>query len=134
MTRPITSRMHGMLDYPVGIVLILAPWIFGFSDIGGAATAVPIVIGVLVLAQSVMTDYELSLVDVLPLRTHLAMDVVAGIVLAASPFVFGFSDEAPTAWRPHVLVGLGLIGSGLMTQPERETRRAAGARRRHTTA
>jgi hypothetical protein len=122
--------MHGMLDYPVGIVLILAPWIFGFSDVGGAATAVPIVIGVLVLAQSVMTDYELSLVDVLPLRTHLAMDVVAGIVLALSPFVFGFSDEGTNAWLPHVLVGLGLIGSGLMTQPERETGRTAAARRR----
>jgi len=122
--------MHGMLDYPVGIVLILAPWIFGFSDVGGAATAVPIVIGVLVLVQSVMTDYELSLVDVLPLRTHLAMDVVAGIVLALSPFVFGFSDEGTNAWLPHVLVGLGLIGSGLMTQPERETGRTAAARRR----
>jgi hypothetical protein len=122
--------MHGMLDYPVGIVLILAPWIFGFSDVGGAATAVPIVIGVLVLAQSAMTDYELSLVDALPLRTHLAMDVVAGIVLALSPFVFGFSDEGTNAWLPHVLVGLGLIGSGLMTQPERETGRTTAARRR----
>src|SRR3954452_21284206 len=126
MTRPITSRMHGMLDYPVGIVLILAPWIFGFSDIGGAATAVPIVIGVLVLAQSVMTDYELSLVDVLPLRTHLAMDVVAGIVLAGSPFVFGFSDEGTNAWLPHLLVGLGLIASGLMTRTD-EVDLATGA-------
>jgi len=43
----------------------------GFSDLGGAATTVPIVIGVVVLLQSLMTDYELSLVDVLPLSAHL---------------------------------------------------------------
>src|SRR3954453_405566 len=98
MNRPITSRIHGMLDYPMGILLILSPWIFGFSDAGGAAKAVPIVIGALVLVQSVMTDYELSLANVLPLRTHLAMDVLAGIVLAASPFLFGFSDEGTNAW------------------------------------
>ncbi len=109
--RPITSRMHGMLDYPAGIVLILAPWIFGFSDVGGAA----------VILQSLMTNYEYSVADVLPLRAHLAVDVVAGIVLAASPFVFGFADEGANAWIPHVVAGLGLLAAGLMTQGERET-------------
>src|SRR5215210_4791879 len=102
MTRPITSRTHAMLDYPLGIVLILSPWIFGFSDVGGAATAVPIAIGVLMIVQSLMTDWELSVVDAIPLPMHLAMDVVAGAFLALSPFLFGFSDEGANAWVPHV--------------------------------
>lgn len=51
MSRPITSRMHGMLDYPAGVLLIAAPWLFGFSDVEEAA-AVPIVVGVLVILQS----------------------------------------------------------------------------------
>jgi uncharacterized membrane protein HdeD (DUF308 family) len=120
--------MHGMLDYPAGILLIASPWIFGFSDVD-AARNVAIVIGVVVLAQSLMTDYELSVVDVLPLSAHLMMDVLAGIVLAVSPWLFGFADEGTEAWLPHLVFGLGLLAAGLMTQRERETPRArTGAR------
>ena len=119
MRRPITSRVHGMLDYPVGIVLIAAPWIFGFSDVGGAAVAVPMVVGGLILLQSLITDYEYSVENALPLPVHLATDVVAGIVLAASPWLFGFADEGTNAWLPHLLVGLGLIAAGLLTQTHR---------------
>lgn len=66
----------------------------------------------------------------LPLPVHLGMDVLAGAVLALSPFVLGFSDEGANAWIPHVVAGIGLIGSGLMTQRHRETPRHAGAARR----
>jgi hypothetical protein len=125
--------MHAMLDYPLGVVLILAPWIFGFSDVGGAAVTIPIVIGALMIGQSLITDWELSLADVLPLPTHLTMDILAGAVLAVSPFVFGFSDEGANAWLPHVIVGIGLIGAGLMTQRTRQDRRstARGSRPAH---
>jgi hypothetical protein len=127
MPRPITSRLHGMLDYPVGIVLIAAPWIFGFSDADNeAAYLVPIIIGALIIAQSLITDYELSVADVLPLRAHLMLDLVLGIVLAASPWIFGFSDEGANAWLPHLIVGLGIVASALMTQHHRET--APGSR------
>jgi hypothetical protein len=52
MSRPITRRMHGMLDYPAGLLLIASPWSFGFSDVGGAANTMPVLIGALVLMQS----------------------------------------------------------------------------------
>jgi hypothetical protein len=125
MNRPITSRMHGMLDYPAGALLIAAPWIFGFSDVEDAA-AVPIVVGVVVLLQSLITDYEPSVANVLPLPAHLGMDIIAGAALALSPFVLGFADEGANAWIPHVVAGIALIGSGLMTQHHRETPRHAG--------
>jgi hypothetical protein len=129
MNRPITSRMHGTLDYPAGILLVAAPWIFGFSDVGGAAVTIPVVLGVLVLLQSLVTDYELSVANLLPLPAHLGLDVAAGVLLAVSPFVFGFSDEGLNAWLPHVVFGLGLIGSGLMTQRHRQTPRDGAAAR-----
>ena len=47
--RFIPTRYHAPLDYIVGAVLIAAPWIFQFSDIG-AATAVSIVLGVGLIA------------------------------------------------------------------------------------
>jgi hypothetical protein len=126
MNRPITSRMHGMLDYPAGLLLIVSPWLFGFSDEGTAAT-IPVVIGVLVLLQSLVTDYELSVANVLPLKMHLSLDVVAGVFLALSPLLFGFADQGTNAWLPHVLLGLGLVGAGFMTREHRETARPMGA-------
>jgi uncharacterized membrane protein HdeD (DUF308 family) len=125
--------MHGMLDYPAGILLIAAPWIFGFSDID-AARNVAIIIGAIVIVQSLMTDYEFSVADVLPLSAHLMMDVVAGIVLAASPWIFGFADEGTAAWLPHLVFGLGLIAAGLMTQRERETARTRARGTQGTTS
>ena len=131
--KPIAPRAHAMLDYPLGLVLIAAPWIFGFADDGGMAVAAPIIVGVLMIGQSLFTDWDLSLARVIPLRTHLSMDVIAGIFLAASPFIFGFSDQGTNAWLPHVLVGVGLIGAGLMTRTEVSAgdRHADGARGAH---
>ncbi len=114
-----------MLDYPAGLLLIVSPWLFGFSDLGTAAT-IPVVIGVVVLLQSLITDYELSIANVLPLKAHLSLDVVAGVFLALSPLLFGFADEGLNAWLPHVLFGLGLVGSGFMTREHRETAGSVG--------
>jgi hypothetical protein len=112
-----------------GILLIAAPCIFGFSDEGGAAVAVPIALGTLIIVQSLITDYELSVADLLPLPMHLGVDVVGGFILALSPFVFGFADEGTNVWLPHVVAGVGLIASGLMTQRHRKTPRVDSGRR-----
>lgn len=117
-TRPITSRVHGMLDYPGGIALIAAPWIFGFSDVGGAAVTVPIVLGALILLQSLITDYELGLAHIIPLRAHLLVDVLGGALLALTPLIFNTTGQGVGAWLPHVVVGLGLIAAGLLTERE----------------
>jgi hypothetical protein len=95
MRRPITSRMHAMLDYPLAVVSIATPWIFGFSDVGGAAVALPIIVGALAIGQSLITDWELSVANIVPLPVHLTLDTLAGIVLVISPIVFGFLTRAP---------------------------------------
>ena len=109
----LSRRTHGVLDYIVGVLLILAPYVLGFSDVGGAAVTVPQVIGAIIIVASLLTRYELGAFKVIPFGTHLAADVVLGLVLLLSPWIWGFSDEI--AW-PHVVVGLLLIGAGLMTR------------------
>jgi len=108
----ISRKFHAMMDYIVGILLIAAPWIFGFSDIQ-AAKWVAIIIGLMVLLMSMVTDYEGGGKKMLSMGTHLTMDVIAGIFLAASPWIFGFSDEV---YLPHLIVGILEIGAGLMTE------------------
>ena len=108
----IPTRVHGMMDYMIGALLIAAPWLFGF-DRGGAETWVPVALGASVILYSLMTDYELGAVRRLPMPTHLALDMGGGALLAVSPWLFGFAD---VVWTPHLLVGLIEIGTAMMTQ------------------
>ena len=113
--RFLPTRVHGFLDYIVGVALIAAPWIFQFSEYR-AATVVPIVLGIGLILYSVLTDYELGLARVLPMAMHNLFDIVAGIFLAASPWIFGFADESANVWVPHVIVGIAVIVLGLVTE------------------
>ncbi|MGH7218161.1 MAG: SPW repeat domain-containing protein [Candidatus Microsaccharimonas sp.] len=105
----IPTRVHGALDYIVGIALIIAPWLFGFMEVGGPAVVIPMVLGVGLIVYSLFTKYEWGLVKVLGMPYHLIIDVIAAVFLAASPFIFGFHTEAPNAWVPHVVVGIAVI-------------------------
>ena len=115
--RFIPTRFHAPLDYIVGAVLIAAPWIFQFSD-SGAATAVSIVLGVGLIAYSLFTNYELGVWKVAPMAVHNLIDIAAGGLLAASPWIFGFADEPANVWVPHLVVGLAAVFLGLTTKQQ----------------
>lgn len=108
----ISTKTHGMLDYVMGILLIASPWIFGFAD-NATAKWIPIILGVGSLLYSLMTDYELGMSKTISMKTHLTLDTVAGIFLAASPFIFGFSDDV---YAPHLILGILEIGAAMMTK------------------
>ena len=110
--RIINTRTHGYMDYLVGVALILAPWIFGFFD-GGAASWIPIILGIGTIIYSLMTDYELGAGKAISMKGHLTIDVIAGVFLALSPWLFGFADYV---FWPHLIVGILEIGAGLMTE------------------
>jgi hypothetical protein len=112
--RFIPTKFHAPLDYIVGVALIAAPWIFQFSDVSAAAV-VSIVLGIGLIAYSLLTDYELGVWKVAPMAVHNVIDVVAGGFLAASPWIFGFADESANVWAPHVIVGLAAVFLGLTT-------------------
>ena len=94
----------------MGLILILAPIMFGFE---GAARTVPLVLGVATLIYSLCTNYELGLLKLVPFRAHLTLDAMSGVLLALSPWLFGFSDRV---WMPHLILGLAEIGTVLMTR------------------
>lgn len=107
--RFLPTKVHGVLDYLVGIALIAAPWLFQFQDVGGAAVSLPIILGIGLIAYSIFTNYEWGMVKVLPMPYHLVVDFVAASLLALSPWLFGFADEKINAWLPHVVVGVVVI-------------------------
>jgi SPW repeat len=124
--RFIPTRVHGVIDYLWGIALIASPWLFGFA-IGGAAQWVAIVFGAGAILYSLVTVYELGALRIIPMSLHLTLDGIAGAVLAASPWLFGFSREV--VW-PHLLFGLFSVVASLIsrTDPDLGARRAQTVR------
>ena len=120
----ISTRTHGVIDYVVGILLIVAPYVLGFDD-GSAAQWVPMILGASAIVYSLLTAYELSVARLIPMPVHLGLDMSSGVLLAASPWLFGFADRI---WWPHVMVGLMEIVVPLMTsrQPRADLDRTGG--------
>ena len=95
--RFIPTKFHAPLDYIVGVALIAAPWIFQFSE-HTAATVVPVVLGIGLIAYSLFTNYELGVWKITPMAVHNVFDVAAGTLLPASPWIFGFADKSANVW------------------------------------
>jgi hypothetical protein len=49
------------------------------------------------------TDYEPGLIKLLPMPLHLIIDFLSGLLLATSPWLFGFDDQL---YLPHLVLGL----------------------------
>ncbi len=110
--RFIPTKIHGVLDYLSGALLIIAPYILGFAD-GTAAQWIPQILGAGAIGYSLLTDYELGAMRAIPMPVHLFLDAASGLLLASSPWLFGFDDRV---WLPHVILGLFEIGASLMTR------------------
>ena len=108
---PIPMFVHGIIEYVGGALLIAAPFLLSFDS--GTATALSIVVGVVVVGLAAATDGPTSLVNQVPRAAHVALDYVLVVLLVALPFLAGFSDEtAPTALFivvgvAHLLVTIG---------------------------
>lgn len=126
--RFIPTRLHAILDYLLGAVMIVLPWLADFAA-GGAETWIFVILGAGVILYSLFTDYEYALSRNIPMPTHLGLDIAGGVVLAASPWLFGFADFV---YWPHVIFGALEVGAGLMTQRVPSTQRPMTAASRKT--
>ncbi|HET8622400.1 MAG TPA: SPW repeat protein [Gemmatimonadales bacterium] len=109
--RVIPTRVHAVFDYGIGLLLVVSPWLFDFAR-GDAATWVPVAVGGSMVGYSLMTDYERGVVRRIPMPLHLALDVVGGVLLLVSPWLFQFFDYV---WTVHVLIGCLAIVVALTT-------------------
>ncbi len=55
----ISSKTHCVLDYLVGVILIISSWLFDFAN-GGPQMRLPIILGILAFLYSLLTNYELG--------------------------------------------------------------------------
>lgn len=120
----ISSKVHTYIGLLVGVALVVAPWLFAFDDVEASKWSA-IGVGLFILLNEPMTTSPASPLKLVPMRVHLAVDVVTGIFLAATPWLFGFADEDLNVWLPHVVVGVLVAGYALVTDP-RDAVRPAG--------
>ena len=83
--------LHGLVEYGEGVLTIVAPFLFNYSDSTGA-TLLSILIGAFVLVLAVVTDSRAGISRTLPLPAHVVLDYVLVVAYVSFPFVFGFSD------------------------------------------
>ena len=123
--RFIPTRVHAAVDHVVGPALIAAPTVLGLgrtSPEGILARAT----GGVQAVYSNLTDYELSMKNVVPMRAHLALDAAGGAALALVPQLTGARRKGKKYWLPHLAIGVLEIGMAAFTKtepPETKNRR-----------
>jgi hypothetical protein len=105
MTKPISTRVHGIIDYTWSSAASSAA-----ARMDGATSTARLLRAAAAAAtgSSLLTKYETGAMRVLPMRAHLALDTLLCSVLIASP-LFLPSSERRYASVPILFGAVGLI-------------------------
>lgn len=110
--RFIPTRVHALLDYVLGIVIAVFPYATGYAYRGvvGYGCAV---LGLGLFVYSLFTNYEYAAVRIIPMKVHLGLDALGGLVLIILALAAGGPSGATV---PLLILGVLEIGSSMMTQ------------------
>jgi hypothetical protein len=115
--RFITKSIHAyLIDYPVAIVLMAAPFVLKLGQSTPVALWLSVVTGVAALLLAAFTDHPTGLVRVIPYWLHLWVDRAVGVVFILAPFAFQFTGL--DAWYYWVLAAAVLLTTSVFNAPE----------------
>ncbi|MGY4512387.1 SPW repeat domain-containing protein [Bradyrhizobium sp. USDA 3650] len=90
--RLLCTSIYGIADYAVGlVVLLLLPYLY---DMHSTPKTILLLLGGSALVYSLLTDYELGLLPVIPFRSHLALDLLFGAFMIASSMLISFPQSS----------------------------------------
>lgn len=107
----ISPRMHGYLDFLTVVLFLLAPTIFGLSDL---PTLLAYSLAVIHLIVTLASDFPFGIVKLIPFTVHGWIERIVGPTLIAVPFILGFSDDE-TARNFYMAAGVVIILVGVLT-------------------
>ena len=90
MRRPISPRLHGIIDDSTSAAVAAAPKLLDFPP---AARNVCASLAGGYTALSSVTDYPLAVRRTVPFKAHGAAEAAIGLALPALPFLLGFSEH-----------------------------------------
>ena len=113
MRKPFSTATHGVIDYVTAGALFALPSLLGFSP--RLSTAVRM-IGMKKLAIAALTQHELGIYKLIPMKTHLMLDVMTGAALCALPFMLEDEEDPKAASAALVTMGLMEIAYAPLTE------------------
>ena len=112
-----------LIDYPVAIVLMIAPFLLKLGKSSPVALWLSVVTRVAALLLPALTDHPTGLVRVIHDWLHLWVDRALGVVSITAPSAFHFTGL--DAWYHWVLAAAVLLATSVLNAPEvRAARRA----------
>ncbi|VIO79360.1 hypothetical protein CI1B_77490 [Bradyrhizobium ivorense] len=117
--RFVTKSIHAyLIDYPVAIVLIAAPFVLELGQSKPAAMWLSVIAGAAALLLAALTDHPTGLVRIIPYWLHLWVDRAVGVVFVVAPFAFEFAGL--DAWYYWVLAAAVLLTTTVLNAPEEQ--------------
>ena len=110
MRKPISPRLHGVLDYTTSAAVAAAPPLFDmprpaarlFGSLAAGYTGL-----------SAVTNYPMSARRVVPFKAHGAAELAIAAVLPAMPWILGFSEHRAARNLCFGLTALTLVVAAL---------------------
>jgi len=111
LARVIPQDVHSVMDYVDAAAVGAGAWMTKCPK----ATAASLVLGGSGITVSALTDYRISLKKVIPIEAHEAIDYGFGLAAITAPFALGYHKTAPKIAALHVMTGIGVILTSLIT-------------------
>ena len=125
MRRPISPRVHGMIDYGTSAAVAVAPAIF---DVPRAARNLFEGLATGYTGLSTVTDYPLSLRRLVPFKAHGAAELAIAAILPAMPWLLGFAEDRAARNMCFGLTALTLLVSALTDWNQEDGKRRRSSR------
>jgi hypothetical protein len=127
--RFITKSIHAyLIDYPVAVVLIAAPFVLKLGQSGPVAMWLSVAVGIAALLLAALTDHPTGLVRIIPYSLHLWIDRTVGLVFIIALFAFNFFGL--DAWYYLILAAAVLLTTSVFNAPEEPVAVRSGLDRR----
>jgi hypothetical protein len=97
----ISPKIHGLIDYLVVVFLLVSPTLFGFN---GLVATFTYALAAVHLLLTVLTDYPLGVVKVIPVSLHAAIELLVGVALIVLAYTL-FGNNAEGSKLYYVIFG-----------------------------
>ncbi|WP_353087115.1 hypothetical protein [Flavobacterium sp.] len=113
----INSKIHGTLDYASVLFLWASPTLFGLPENTSYFTYV---LGFIHLTLTILTDFDLGLIKVIPLKIHGIIEAVVAVLLGVTALFLG-SIEGTIARNFYLIFAVVLAGLWFLTEYKKNT-------------
>lgn len=110
---PISLRTHAILDAVLLGLILIAPWLLGYTHHVGA-TQWSVALFFIGMGLNVVTDYPLGIIRKLPMKFHRMVEMTSPGLFVAVPWLF-FRDAGAMPYAATA-VGLGVLLNTLLTR------------------